>query len=81
MAPQIVLPPGQIQLLKDELELAAEHAFEDAWRRNNRYQLQPEPELVVDADVTLTETDETRFLPCITRMIGISVLVALLAFI
>ena len=60
MAPQIVLPTGQIKSLKDELELAAEHAFEEAWQRNHRYQMQPEPELVVDAETTLTDIEDVR---------------------
>ena len=58
MAPQIVLPTGQMQMLKEEMELAAEHYFEDAWRRNNRYQLGPETQLVL-AD----ETEENVTLP------------------
>ena len=44
--------------------MAAEHAFEDAWRRNNRYQLEPEAELVVDRDEeedTLVDESDVRF--------------------
>ena len=60
MAPQIVLPTGQIQALKDELELAAEHCFEDAWRRNHRYQLGPETELVIDENEDNTVSDDSQ---------------------
>ena len=71
MAPQIVLPAGQIRSLKEELEMAAEHAFEDAWRRNNRYQLEPEAELVVDRDEeeqedTLVNESDVRFVCRVT---------------
>ena len=60
MAPQIVLPSGQMQSLKEELEMAAEHFFEDAWRRNNRYQLGTETELVVDENDATLVADESQ---------------------
>ena len=64
MAPQIVLPTGQMQSLKEELELAAEHFFEDAWRRNNRYQSGPETEMILEEDESISDASPDRFVIC-----------------